>query len=100
MAGTGTATVDFGATPLAEASVSVTDAGVTSSAYVEAFVMIDSTGDNDTDAHKHAAASWKLACEPGDRWSAAEFCGQLDLPIFPQAARAPLTPHRAGVARY
>lgn len=64
MAGTGTATVDFGSTPLAEASVVVTDAGVTSSAYVEAFVMIDSTGDNDTEAHKHAAASWKLACEP------------------------------------
>jgi hypothetical protein len=65
MPGTGTATVNFGSTPVAEASVTVTDAGVTSSAYVEAFVMIDSTGDNDTEAHQHAAASWKLACEPG-----------------------------------
>lgn len=64
MAGTGTATVDFGATPLAEASVVVTDAGVSSSSYVEAFVMIDATGDNDTEAHQHAAASWKLACAP------------------------------------
>lgn len=43
----------------------VTDASVTSSAYVEAFVMIDSTTDNDTGDHQHAAASWKLACEPG-----------------------------------
>lgn len=65
MAGTGTATVDFGSTPLAEANVVVTDASVSSSSYVEAFVMIDSTVDNDTEAHQHAAASWKLACAPG-----------------------------------
>jgi hypothetical protein len=65
MAGTGTATVDFGSTPLAEASVVITDADVTSSAYVEAFVMIDSTADNDASDHRHASASWKLACEPG-----------------------------------
>jgi len=65
MAGTGTATVDFGSTPLSEANVVVTDASVTSSAYVEAFVMIDSTSDNDAGDHQHAAASWKLACEPG-----------------------------------
>ncbi|CAB4165500.1 hypothetical protein UFOVP820_60 [uncultured Caudovirales phage] len=62
--GVGTTTIDFGATPVANASFTITDASIASSNYVEAFVMIDSTVDNDTDAHQHAAASWKLAALP------------------------------------
>lgn len=64
MAGIGTTTIDFGATPVANGTFTITDAGVSSTNYVEAFAMGDSTVDNDLDAHKHAAASWKLLCTP------------------------------------
>lgn len=64
MAGTGTATVNFGATPVANAVFTVTDGSITATSYVEAFVMIDSTIDNTVDDHRHAAASWKLVCLP------------------------------------
>lgn len=64
MAGTGTATIDFGATPVAESSFTITDAAIGPTNYVEAFVMIDSTADNTVVDHQHAAASWKLACLP------------------------------------
>jgi hypothetical protein len=63
MAGTGTATIDFGTTPVAEKSFTVSDASIDTSNYVEAFVQVDSTSDNDVGAHRHAAASWKLVCE-------------------------------------
>lgn len=59
-----TATIDFGATPLAESSFTITDASITSSSYIQVFVMADSTADNDADAHRHAAASWKLTALP------------------------------------
>ncbi len=65
MAGKGTAIIDFGSTPVAEKVFTVTDAAVTAAHYVEAFVMVDSTGDNDVNDHRHAAASWKLSCLPG-----------------------------------
>lgn len=64
MAGIGTATVNFGSTPVSEGSFTVTDASITSTNYVEAFVMADTTGDNNLDAHKHAAASWRMCCTP------------------------------------
>lgn len=64
MAGNGIATIDFGATPLEESSFTVTDGAITSTMAVEAFVMVDSTVDNDVESHRHAAASWKLAALP------------------------------------
>ena len=62
--GRSTATIDLGSTPVAEAIVTITDAAIGATDYVEAFVMIDSTVDNSVDDHRHAAASWKLACLP------------------------------------
>lgn len=63
--GTATATIDFGSTPVAEGSFTITNAAITTSSYIQAYVMVDSTVDNDADAHKHAAASWQMAAEPG-----------------------------------
>jgi hypothetical protein len=63
--GTGTATIDFGTIPVADKQFTVTDAAITALNYVEAFVMVDSTVDNNVDAHRHAAASWQLSCLPG-----------------------------------
>lgn len=65
MSGKSSATIDFGATPVAEGAFTVTDAAITAATDVEAFVVIDSTVDNDADAHRLAAASWKLAALPG-----------------------------------
>jgi hypothetical protein len=61
----GTATVDFGSTPVNEASFTITDAAVNASSYVMPFVMVDSTADNNADAHRHAAAAFKLTVLPG-----------------------------------
>jgi hypothetical protein len=58
--GKGTATIDFGATPVADKQFTITDAAIADTNYVEAFVMVDSTADNDVESHRHAAASWKL----------------------------------------
>lgn len=63
--GTATATIDFGSTPVAEGSFTITNAAITTSSYIQAYVMVDSTVDNDSDAHKHAAASWQMTAEPG-----------------------------------
>lgn len=63
--GTATATIDFGSTPVAEGSFTITNAAITTSSYIQAYVMVDSTVDNDADAHKHAAASWQMTAEPG-----------------------------------
>lgn len=60
-----TETIDFGSTPVAEGSFTITNASITTSSYVQAFVMIDSTVDNDADAHQHAAASWQMGVQPG-----------------------------------
>lgn len=58
----GTQTVDFGATPVAEAVFNFTDAALIGLTYVEAFMMADdSTGDNDADQHRAAAALLRLA---------------------------------------
>jgi hypothetical protein len=60
----GFTTVDFGATPVAEATFTVTDAGVTSASYVECFVQGDSTADNDADSHLAAGRSFRLTATP------------------------------------
>lgn len=65
MAGKGQAVIDFGSTPVAEKTFTVTDAAISTTSYVEAFVMIDSTADNTVDDHRHAAASWQLTALPG-----------------------------------
>lgn len=64
--GKGTVTIDFGSTPINSLVVTVTDAAITSANYVESFVMIDSTSDNTVEDHRHASASWKMACLPTD----------------------------------
>lgn len=63
MGAQGTATVDFGATPAAEASVAVTgQATILSTSSAEAFLMEDVTGDNDANAHQFAAYSMRPVC--------------------------------------
>ncbi len=62
MAGKGTAVIDFGDTPVSEGVFTITDALILSTHYIEAFVMIESTAENSANDHRHAAASWKLAC--------------------------------------
>jgi len=65
MAGKGFATIDFGSTPVSEASFTITDAAISGASVVEPFVQVTSTVDNDAEAHQHAAASWKLVALPG-----------------------------------
>lgn len=60
-----TTTIDFGTTPVEEGSFTITDAGITAASYVDVWVMVDTTVDNDADAHRHAAASFKFAAQPG-----------------------------------
>lgn len=63
MAATGTATLDFGATPADEAQVTITgQAGIVSGSHAEAYFMADTTADNGTDEHQEAAALCKLVC--------------------------------------
>jgi hypothetical protein len=64
MAGKAAATIDFGSTPIADSQFTVTDANITSTTVVEPFVQITSTADNDTDAHRFAAVSFKMAALP------------------------------------
>jgi len=54
MAATGTATINFGATPTDEATVVITGlADMTTSMHVEVFIQADdTTGDNDAAAHE------------------------------------------------
>lgn len=65
MAGKATATIDFGSTPVAEGQFTITDANISASSVVEPFVQVTSTAQNDQEAHRHAAASWKLVALPG-----------------------------------
>lgn len=65
MASTGSTTIDFGSTPVSEQTFIITDAGVNTSSLVEVFVVGTTTGDNDADAHNHAAASWRMIATPG-----------------------------------
>lgn len=61
----GTATIDFGSTPIADASFVITEAGVTPTSYMEAYVQGDATPDNTAGDHAFAAVSWQLFCIPG-----------------------------------
>lgn len=65
MGATGTATLDFGATPAEEATVTVTgQAGVVSTSHIEAwFQHGDTTTDNGADEHEEGAALCPLACK-------------------------------------
>jgi hypothetical protein len=59
-----TATIDLGVTPLCNAAITVTDASISATSYIQVFVMGDTTVDNDLDAHLHAGASWKFIPVP------------------------------------
>jgi hypothetical protein len=59
----GTATLDFGATPIDSASVAVIgQASIAAGSAVEAFFMRTSTADNGLDQHVEAAALCPLVC--------------------------------------
>lgn len=63
MATTGTATIDFGSTPAAESSVTVTgQAAILATSQVEAWVMGATTASNDANAHMLAATSMRIFC--------------------------------------
>lgn len=64
MAGKSSATIDFGSTPVSEASFTIADASITATTVVEPFMLVDSTADNDAEAHRHAAASWQMVALP------------------------------------
>ena len=61
---TGAVLIDFGSTPIEEATVVVSDAGVVSGSIVEAFVQASDLGaaTNDENAHEVASASMKITC--------------------------------------
>lgn len=64
--GRNVATIDFGATPVAEKSFTITDAAITAGMVIEGFVSSgDSTGDNAIADHQHAAASFRVGCSLG-----------------------------------
>lgn len=61
---TGTATLDFGVTPVDTATVLVSgQSGLTSASFIEAFFMQEITGDNGADEHAEGAALCPLVCE-------------------------------------
>jgi len=63
MGATGTATLDFGATPTDEASVVVTgQAGIVSGSLVEAFFMRNTTADNGLDEHEGMSIYCRVVC--------------------------------------
>lgn len=60
----GTTTVDFGSTPIDTKQFTITDAAMAGKTFVEAFIMgDDSTGNNDAQSHKQAAALMVLSAE-------------------------------------
>lgn len=59
-----TTTIDLGAIPVSSTSVTVTNASISATSYIQVFVMGDATVDNNIDAHLHAGASWKLITVP------------------------------------
>lgn len=61
-AGRNVATIDFGVTPVDEASFTITDAAITAGMVIECFMSGgDSTADNNSAEHKHAAESLRFA---------------------------------------
>lgn len=79
MAGSATSTINLGSVMDNSFSITITDTNVTATSYVEAFVMVDSTVDNDTEAHRHAAASWKLSTLPATGSFTLYIDGLIDL---------------------
>lgn len=64
MAITGIAVLDFGATPVIEASVAVIgQAGIVSTSFIEAFMQGSTTIDNDAEAHRLAGSSFQFYCD-------------------------------------
>lgn len=62
MATQGTATVDFGATPVDNATFTISDGSLSGLTYAEAWVMRDSTGDNSVDEHETLGSLARLTC--------------------------------------
>ena len=60
---TGTATLDFGASPVDDGSVTVTTSGLSSGDHIEAFAMRDTTADNGEDEHEMLAALGRFSCK-------------------------------------
>lgn len=61
----GSADIDFGATPVAEATFTVTAAGVTSLSAVQCFIQADTTSDNTAADHQAAGRSFRMVPTPG-----------------------------------
>jgi hypothetical protein len=60
---TGTATLDFGATPAETATVVVTgQTAIVAGSQVEAYFMLDTTASNGLDEHEQAKAMCSLIC--------------------------------------
>jgi hypothetical protein len=58
---TGTATIDFGSTPVTEGTIAVTgQAAILATSLIEAFMLEASTADNTTTDHKSLA--WAACC--------------------------------------
>jgi len=63
MGASGTAVLNFGATPVDEASIVVTgQAGIAAGSHVEAFFMRETSADNSLEEHEEAAALCGLVC--------------------------------------
>lgn len=61
----GSATIDLGVTPVADASIVVPVVGMLATHSVQVYVMgSDSTVDNDALAHRHAGVSWQMVATP------------------------------------
>lgn len=64
MGAKGSATIDFGASMSSEASVVVTgQASILTTSHVEAWIMEDSTSDNDAEAHRTLGLFARCHCE-------------------------------------
>ena len=63
MGAVGTIAIDFGSIPSSQAQVDVTgQTDILSTSLAEAWVMADSTSDNDTNSHQFAGVSFRLTC--------------------------------------
>lgn len=61
---TGTATLDFGSTPIDTATILVSgQSGLTSASFLEAFWMQETTADNGVDEHAEGSSLCPLTCE-------------------------------------
>lgn len=64
MPGQGTAVIDFGSTPVSEASVAVTgQASILAGSQVEAFMQGSSTVDNTATDHRFAGVAFRILCD-------------------------------------